>query len=60
MKYSDLKLNDILISPCGGKWKIIKKYARDMWLIKLNNKVGILMSGEFRKGWRKEADCSAP
>lgn len=54
MKYAEVKLNSILISPYNSEWKVVKKYAKDMWLIKRNNKtklVCVLMGGQVRKGW---------
>lgn len=51
-KYSDVKINSILISPCNTKWKVIKKYASDMWLIKRFEMVCILTGGQFRKNWK--------
>lgn len=55
MKYTDVKLNSILISPYGGEWKVIKKYVSDMWLIKRANKeklICILTGGQVRRNWK--------
>ena len=52
MKFSDIKLNIKLISPCGGLWKVIRKYASDMWLIKQSKTVCILTGGQVRRGWK--------
>jgi len=55
MKYKNITLNSTLISPYGAEWKVIKKYASDMWLIKRDNKeklVCVLTGGQVRKGWK--------
>lgn len=59
MKYADVKIGSTLISPYGGEWMVIKKYASDMWLIRYtrdDNLVCLLSGGQVRKGWRVKKD----
>jgi len=53
MRYKDVTVNSVLISPYGSEWKVIKRYAADMWLIKNKEKlVCVLTGGQVRKDWR--------